>query len=135
MIARVGSRLAGILSALTLAACATAPPPPAAEPLAVPRIVPVILPPSLQPLPVQPPPTGTEAAGIRAEYGPPDFVRREIDSELWRYDGPACALYVFLYREADTYVLRHLETMPSAPDGGADPACLASVRARAAPLS
>ena len=74
------------------------------------------------------------AADVRAEYGAPDFVRRETDSELWRYDGGDCVLFVFLYREADDFLLRHVETLPPG-DGQADAACMNLIKARAPPVS
>src|SRR3954468_641178 len=53
-----------------------------------------------------------DAAALRKEYGKPDFVRSEANSELWRYDGNHCALFLFLYRERDSLQLRHMETLP-----------------------
>ena len=71
------------------------------------------------------------AAQLRAEFGAPDFIRKEIDSELWRYDGTGCALFVFLYRENETYLLRHIETLPRGSQTAADEACVASVKSGA----
>lgn len=82
-----------------------------------------------------PPAPITDAAGLRAAYGPPDFVRKETGAQLWRYDGDHCALFAFLYGAPGAMKLRHMDTLPPGPDGGADPACIASVKARAAPVS
>jgi hypothetical protein len=76
-------------------------------------------------------PGSRNAAELRAEFGAPDFVRKETDSELWRYDGANCALFVFLYREKDIYLLRHIETLPRGAQTPADEACVASVKSRA----
>jgi hypothetical protein len=82
-----------------------------------------------------PPPLGTEEEAIRAEYGAPDFVRNEIDSRLWRYDGSDCALFFFLYREADVYILRHAETNPAGADSAVDSNCLGRIKAAHGPSS
>src|SRR5712675_1533823 len=44
---------------------------------------------ALPPAPPLPPPT--DAQSLRARYGAPDFIRRDMETELWRYDGEACA--------------------------------------------
>ena len=71
-----------------------------------------------------------DAASLRKEYGNPDFVRTEAESELWRYDGANCALFLFLYRERETLQLRHMETLPRGSNSATDEACLASVKTR-----
>jgi hypothetical protein len=91
------------------------------------------------------PPPGADANYFRTEYGPPDFVRDETESQLWRYDGNDCALFVFLYRESDfaesdspesrPYVMRHAETNPPGEGGAVDIACLASIRNAPRPAS
>src|SRR5262245_12464008 len=60
------------------------PPVPALPPVATQEAMP---PPPPPPPPRMPPPPPTDAQSLRAAYGAPDFVRREMDSELWRYDG------------------------------------------------
>lgn len=72
-----------------------------------------------------PPPT--DAASLRSRYGTPDFVRREGESELWRYDGADCAAFFFLYREGGALKLRFSETMPRGKETPADPACVESL--------
>jgi hypothetical protein len=72
----------------------------------------------------------TDAVSLRAAYGMPDFVRREVDSELWRYDGMGCAAFFFLYREGEVWRLRYSETMPRGREAPADPACLSALSSR-----
>ena len=81
------------------------------------------------PPPPEPPPlpTPTDAQSLRAAYGTPAFIRREPDSELWRYDGMRCAAFFFLYPEGGTYRIRHAETNPRGRDMPADPDCLRSL--------
>jgi hypothetical protein len=76
-----------------------------------------------------------DAAALRKEYGKPDFVRTEANSELWRYDGTNCALFMFLYRERDSFQLRHMETLPRGAQSATDETCLSSVKARFTPAS
>jgi len=80
-------------------------------------------------------PAPTDAPSLRARYGAPDFVRREMDSELWRYDGANCAVFFFLYREGAVLKLRYSETTPRGMGMAADPACVESLTARAGPMS
>jgi hypothetical protein len=75
----------------------------------------------------EPPPPPTDAQGLRAAYGAPAFIRREADSELWRYDGMGCAAFFFLYPEGSTYRIRYAETSPRGRDVPADPDCLRSL--------
>jgi hypothetical protein len=82
---------------------------------------------------MQPPPT--DAASLRARYGTPDFIRREAESELWRYDGTDCAAFFFLYRESDVLKLRFSETMPRGKETAADPACIESLNAHPGAMS
>src|SRR5687768_1456095 len=64
------------------------------------------------PVPPPPQPLPADAQSLRAAYGTPAFIRREPDSELWRYDGKDCAAFFFLYLDAGTYRVRHSETNP-----------------------
>ena len=100
------------------------PEPPPAPPEPEP---PAELPPPPPPEPPPPPPMPTDAQSLRAAYGAPAFVRREPDSELWRYDGMRCAAFFFLYPEDGTYRIRYVETNPRGPDMPADPDCLRSL--------
>lgn len=81
--------------------------------------------------PMLPPPT--DAQSLRARYGAPDFIRREMEAELWRYDGQACSIFFFLYREGDALKLRYSETAPRGMNMAADPACVESLNARGMP--
>jgi hypothetical protein len=85
-------------------------------------------------LPAMPPPP-TDAASLRARYGAPDFIRREPQSELWRYDGADCAAFFFLYREGNALKLRYTETMPRGMMMAADPACVESLSAHSGATS
>lgn len=133
MIARAWSATTGIFGfVLLLSACATPLPPPVqpqAPNVARPRDIPDEL------NAVTPPPPGADEFYFRAEYGPPDFIRQEIESQLWRYDGSDCALFVFLYFESESYVLRYAETDPPGAGGTIDTACLSSIKNRRPPSS
>jgi hypothetical protein len=76
-------------------------------------------------------PAPTDAQTLRERYGPPDFVRRETDSELWRYDAGACAIFFFLYREGAALKIRYSQTSPPGTDMAADPGCVQRLSARA----
>ena len=86
------------------------------------------------PVPVVPAPP-VDAATLRARYGAPDFVRREPDSELWRYDGAGCAVFFFLYREGDALRIRYTESMPRGMGMSADPKCVESLNAHPGAMS
>jgi hypothetical protein len=88
----------------------------------------------ISPVPVAPPPP-VDATSLRARYGPPDFVRREPNSELWRYDGADCAVFFFLYQEGNALRIRYTESMPRGTDMPADPKCVESLSAHAGAMS
>ena len=73
---------------------------------------------------------GWEAEKIRGLYGKPSFIRKEQESELWRYDGQNCAAFFVLYQEQTGLRVRYVETSPSQGAMG-DAACLAGIKARA----
>jgi|GEM_PF-1128612 len=73
---------------------------------------------------------GWEADKIRGLYGQPSFIRKEQESELWRYDGENCAAFFVLYQERAGLRVRHVEINPSQGAMG-DAACLAGIKARA----
>lgn len=104
----------------------------AAKPAAVPA------PATAVPLPPAPPKgevtgvTNLTAASLRATYGTPAFVRKDNGAEIWRYDGPACRAFFFLYTEGAQQVVRHAETLPRGADIAADATCLAALRAKPA---
>ena len=116
---------------------APAMPPPVLRPIEPAIAMPLSLPPAARiapPVPVMLPPP-TDAISLRARYGPPDFLRREPESELWRYDGANCAVFFFLYREGNVLKLRYSETMPRGMEMAADPACVESLSAHAGAMS
>ena len=86
----------------------------------------------MPPTPTPPPAPPTDAVTLRSAYGAPDFVRREMDSELWRYDGTGCAAFFFLYRDGEIWRLRYSETMPRGRDMPTDAACLSGLSMRRA---
>ena len=45
---------------------------------------------------------GSDETRLKAELGEPELMRAEGDGALWTYRLPACALYVFLGRDAPT---------------------------------
>lgn len=62
---------------------------------------------ALERKPGEPAPTLAELVGsdetrLKAELGEPELMRAEGDGALWTYRLPACALYVFLGRDAST---------------------------------
>ena len=75
-------------------------------------------------------PAPTDAQSLRARYGAPDFIRREMGTELWRYDAEACSIFFFLYRDGDVLKLRYSETTPRGMNMAADPRCVESLNAR-----
>ena len=89
---------------------------------------------------LQPPSTssallGWEPTAVTSLYGKPVFVRKEKDSELWRYDGQNCAAFIFFYQEQAGMRVRHVETLPQGQGVMADAACLAGIKARASATS
>ena len=104
---------------LLLAACATKPQP----------VMPAV--------PLPPPPPKGEPPGViglspgqmRAKFGPPSFVRMENGPEVWRYDAKQCRAFFFLYPDAVSKSVRHVETIPRGRDIAADVNCLAVLRA------
>jgi hypothetical protein len=121
-------QLLHITASLAVVGCA-----PPVKP-ALPEQVSIPIAPPVAAMPERSGPTVTfairDAAALRKEYGKPDFVRTEANSEMWRYDGANCALFMFLYREKDALQLRHMETLPRGANSATDEACLASVRTR-----
>jgi hypothetical protein len=129
--------LAGITPLLAVVIVTCAPPPPLPAPPAS-ISIPIAPPRAEAPVPeaqaeAAPPPAPPRrnAADLRAEFGQPDFVRRETDSELWRYDGEGCALFALLYRAENDFLVRRIETLPAGNGTPADETCIASVKARA----
>jgi hypothetical protein len=72
---------------------------------------------------------------LRTAYGTPQLVRKEVDSELWRYDGTNCAAFFFLYTVNGALHVRHVETLPRGQSEPIDLNCLKSIRTRASATS
>ena len=121
-------RLILIAALFVLAGCA-------AKPGAVPSAVPVA---AAVPLPPPPPKgevtgvTSLNATSLRDTYGVPSFVRKDNGAEIWRYDGPSCRAFFFLYTDGAQQVVRHAETLPRGADIAADATCLAALRLKPA---
>lgn len=77
-----------------------------------------------------------EATALRMRLGDPDFVRREMGTELWRYDAQSCSVFFFMQQEGGMLRLRYTETLPRGMDMATDPACISAVEERmaAAPM-
>jgi hypothetical protein len=123
--------LAILLMCLLLADCAStrrAPPVPAPPPhVALPAA-----PPAGEPGDI----AGLQPEQLREVFGAPAFVRKEGRIEMWRYDGPACKAFFFLYPFGNSLLVRHVETVPRGQLMAADQACLDSLRSHmAAPAS
>ena len=67
---------------------------------------------------------GLSPATMRGNFGAPAFVRKDGTMELWRYDGPTCKAFFFLYPENAGLAVRHVETLPRGRETAADPDCL-----------
>lgn len=84
------------------------------------------------------PPSG-EPAGIaglapdqvRVAFGTPAFVRKDGQTEMWRYDSPRCRAFFFFYGNAGSEIVRHVETLPRGITMAADVTCLDAMRAPA----
>jgi hypothetical protein len=114
----------GILLCAILAGCATA----AKSPIVQARPPRVALP--------APPPhgepgdlAGQQPAQLRILLGTPALIRKDGAAEMWRYDGPGCKAFFFLYPYGTALLVRHVETLPRGRDIAADQACLDSLRA------
>ncbi|HEX4077929.1 MAG TPA: hypothetical protein VHX61_03525 [Rhizomicrobium sp.] len=122
--------LAILLMCLLLADCASSR-----------RAAPVSQPPHVA-LPVVPHPgepgdvAGLQPAQLRVIFGAPAFVRKDGTIEMWRYDGPACKAFFFLYPFGNSLLVRHVETLPRGRRMAADQTCLDSLRTHpATPVS
>ena len=76
--------------------------------------------------------SGMDASSIRVAFGAPQFVRKDGQIEMWRYDGANCKAFFFMYPNGASLAVRHVETMPrGANNAGADSNCLQGLLARA----
>ena len=115
---------------LLLAACAQVP-----KPASTPSTVPFPpVPPGTVPIPSAPPRgeprdyLGLPEANLRGLLGPPQFVRQDGGTQMWRYDGAQCRAFFFLYGGAGSQAVRHVETLPAGTVSAADPLCLSALR-------
>lgn len=107
-----------------LAACATRPHVAAQQPAS-----------NVAPAPSRPVDEPADLAGLHSTQlvvalGSPAFVRKDGTVETWRYDGPACKAFFFLYPYGEQLLVRHVETVPRGRDMPADRQCLDSLRSR-----
>ena len=87
------------------------------------------------PPPGEPPSTiGLSAEALRAAFGPPAFVRKDGETEFWRYNGATCHAYFFLYKQNSILTVGHVETLPHGAAIAADNLCLNSLRLHPVPL-
>ena len=66
------------------------------------------------------------ATALQVAFGRPAFVRKDGATQMWRYDGPACRAFFFLY--GAPLAVRHVETLPHARTEAADIGCLNALR-------
>ena len=74
---------------------------------------------------------GMDAARIRVAFGAPQFVRKDGQVEMWRYDGANCKAFFFMYPRGDSLAVKHVETMPRPDNAAADTTCLQGLLAHA----
>ena len=79
-----------------------------------------------------PQPLPMEAAALRMRLGNPDFVRRDMGTELWRYDAPRCSVFFFMQQQGGTLSVRYTETLPRGMNMAADPTCISALEQRMA---
>jgi hypothetical protein len=91
-------------------------------------------------LPAAPPPgeppnaIGLSATALRAAFGTPAFVRKDGETEFWRYNGATCRAFFFLYKQNSILTVGHVETLPHGAAIAADNNCLNALRLRPVPL-
>jgi len=71
---------------------------------------------------------GIQPSALRVAFGAPAFVRKDGSAEMWRYDGPACKAFFFLYSDGTSFTVKHVETVPRGHEIAADAICLAQLR-------
>jgi len=67
---------------------------------------------------------GMDASRIRVAFGPPQFIRKDGQTEMWRYDGQDCKAFFFLYPNGQSLSVKHVETLPHQANAAADSSCL-----------
>jgi len=78
---------------------------------------------------------GMDASRIRVAFGPPQFVRKDGQVEMWRYDISNCKAFFFLYPNGPSLAVRHVETVPRPGNAAADANCLQALLSRAKAVS
>lgn len=53
--------------------------------------------------------TGLSREAVIELLGPAGFIRRDGPVQIWRYTGDDCFLDLFLFREADSFRVNHVE--------------------------
>ena len=76
--------------------------------------------------------TGLHEADLKSQFGAPAFVRHDGTAQIWRFDGPSCKAYFFLYSRDGNTAVWHVETDPRGGSIAADENCLSALRARVA---
>jgi len=77
---------------------------------------------------------GLSAVAMRATFGAPAFVRKDGETEFWRYNGATCRAFFFLYKQNGALAVGHVETLPHGAAIAADNNCLNALRLRPVPL-
>jgi hypothetical protein len=91
-------------------------------------------------LPSAPPPgeppnvIGLFADAVRAAFGEPAFVRKDGETQFWRYNGAACHAFFMLYKQNGALTVQHVETLPHGAAIAADLPCLNALRLHPVPL-
>ena len=78
---------------------------------------------------------GMDAGRIRVAFGAPQFVRKDGQVEMWRYDGSACKAFFFMYPNGSSMYVRHVETLPHPANQATDSNCLQDLLSRAKAVS
>ena len=74
---------------------------------------------------------GMDASRVRVAFGAPQFVRKDGQVEIWRYDAANCRAFFFMYPNGASLAVRHVETMPQGAGAAADSNCLQALLAHA----
>lgn len=78
---------------------------------------------------------GLQASQIRVAFGAPVFVRKDGQTEMWRYDSPRCRAFFFFYTQGGVETVKHVETLPRGATIAADTNCLDALRLQPAKVS
>ena len=78
---------------------------------------------------------GLSADAMRATFGQPAFVRKDGETEFWRYNGAACRAFFFLYKQNSILTVGHVETIPRGAAIAADNGCINGLRLHPLPLT